>query len=76
MQTKAASLSEAMTNTVSAILLSLISYQFILGPVLGLEVTFSDNLVLTGYFTALSFIRLYVIRRIYTTWRAKKDANL
>lgn len=76
MQTKTASLGEALTNTVSAVLLSIVSYQFILGPLLGLDVTWSANLTLTGYFTVLSFVRTYVIRRVYTNWRAKKDANL
>ncbi len=78
-QTKSGSLQEALTSTGSAIVLSLLSYQFLLGPLLDLEVTYADNLVLTGYFTVLSFARIYVIRRV-TIWRRhrreKKDAQV
>ena len=78
-QSKAGSLGEAMSNTATAIVLSLLSYQY-LGPLIGWEVTYTDNLIVTGYFTLLSFIRLYVIRRITLWWRKRrkrrKDASL
>lgn len=66
-QSKLASGLEAGANTTSAIGLSLVSYQFIIGPLLGFEVNIVDNLALTGYFTVLSFVRGYVWRRWFTT---------
>lgn len=76
MQTRSASAGEAAVSTSAAILLSLLSYQFILGPLLGFEVTYADNIALTGYFTVLSFARIYLIRR-WNEWRARsKDAKV
>jgi hypothetical protein len=75
-QTKSGSLGEALSNTGSAIVLSLLSYQF-LGPAIGWDVTYADNLIVTGYFTVLSFMRIYVIRRVTLWWRQRrKDAYL
>ncbi len=66
-QSKRASALEALANTSSAIVLSLISYQFIIGPLLGFAVSMVDNLYFTGYFTVLSLARGYVWRRWFTT---------
>ena len=64
MQTKRSSAIEAVVGTGAAILLSLLSYQ-VLGPLIGLHVTWTNNFTLTAYFTALSFIRTYCVRRIF-----------
>ncbi len=66
-QSKRASALEALANTSSAIVLSLISYQFIIGPLLGFEVSMMENLWFTGYFTVLSLARGYIWRRWFTT---------
>ena len=63
-QSKLISLSEALVNVLSGIILSIISYQLIM-PYLGYDIKFGDNLIVTGYFTALGFARSYVIRRVY-----------
>jgi hypothetical protein len=63
-QSKTGSAFEAVTTTVAAIVISLLSYQF-LGPLIGLEVTWVSNIYLTGYFTIMSFIRTYIVRRLF-----------
>lgn len=66
-QTKTQSLIEAMTNTAVGFGISLAA-TFVIFPVLGIATTPSKNLLITLFFTAISIIRGYVIRR----WFNKK----
>ena len=63
-QTKLESLIEVCTNTSMAMLWSLIA-QLIIFPLLGIEVTLGENFILLIFFTAVSFVRQYVNRRIF-----------
>ena len=64
MQSKKHSLFEAVTNTVVGLLTSFI-IQLILYPLLGLNVSIGENLLITAIFYFASIIRGYVIRRIF-----------
>ncbi|WP_199287737.1 DUF7220 family protein [Pseudotamlana carrageenivorans] len=65
-QTKTQSLIEAITNTAVGFGISLAA-TFVIFPVLGIATTPSKNLLITLFFTAISIIRGYVIRRWFNT---------
>ena len=58
-QTKKQSLLESITNTFVGFIISLISVIFIL------DKPFFENLLITLYFTIISIIRGYIIRRYF-----------
>lgn len=64
MQTKRYSLFESVTNTVVGFLVSLV-IQLAIYPIMGIPVTFNQNIVITFMFTFSSIIRGYVIIRIF-----------
>tara|TARA_R100001369_G_C3286371_1_gene163044 strand:+ start:516 stop:731 length:216 start_codon:yes stop_codon:yes gene_type:complete len=64
MQTKKNSLIEAVTNTAVGFGISLVSI-FIILPLLGIESTPTKNVTITVYFTVISIVRSYVLRRIF-----------
>lgn len=72
MQTKRRSLIEAAVTTGVAILLSLLSYQ-LLAPYIGVVVTFQSNVYLTLYFTGLSFLRTYILRRLFNRAEIRRE---
>ncbi|WP_199287711.1 DUF7220 family protein [Pseudotamlana carrageenivorans] len=61
-QTKTQSLIEAITNTVVDFGISLAT-TFVIFPLLGIATTPSKNLLITLFFTAISIVCGYVIRR-------------
>ena len=63
-QSKKHSALESITNVVIGLILSIVT-QMILYPILGIPVSFSQNLIITGVFFVISFIRGYVIRRFF-----------
>lgn len=65
MQTKKQSLIESIANTAVGFAISLASI-FIILPALGIESTWSKNITITIYFTVISILRSYVIRRYFT----------
>ncbi len=67
MQTRKQSLTEAITNTAIGFGISYAS-TFIIFPLLGFKTGAGTNLVITLYFTAISILRGYVVRR----WFNKK----
>ncbi|QAA81394.1 hypothetical protein EI546_06470 [Aequorivita sp. H23M31] len=67
-QSKKQSLLEAITNTAVGFGISLLSI-FIILPVLGIESTASKNVVITLYFTVISIVRGYVLRRVFNRIR-------
>lgn len=67
MQTKKQSLKESLTNTAIGFCISYIS-TFLIFPMVGLQTNAKINLQITIYFTVISIIRGYVIRR----WFNKK----
>lgn len=56
---------ESSLNVGSGFILALIVWKFIIVPLWGFDVNFSDNLVITGIFTVVSIARGYVWRRIF-----------
>lgn len=63
-QSKKHSAMESITNVVIGLILSIVT-QMILYPILGIPVSFSQNLIITGVFFVISFIRGYLIRRAF-----------
>ena len=63
-QSKKHSALESITNVVIGLIISIVT-QMILYPILGIPVTFSQNLIITMVFFVISFVRGYVIRRFF-----------
>ncbi len=64
MQTKRNSGIEAITNTVTGLGTSFI-IQIILYPLMNIPVTIGQNITITAVFFIASFLRSYIIRRIF-----------
>lgn len=64
MQTKRNSLIEAITNTAVGFCISLLA-TFIIFPIVGVESTGTKNVIITLFFTVISIIRGYVLRRVF-----------
>jgi high-affinity Fe2+/Pb2+ permease len=63
-QSKKHSVYESIANVVIGLLISIIT-QMILYPLMGIPVSFNQNLIITGVFFVISFIRGYLIRRFF-----------
>lgn len=63
-QSKKQSLVESITNTAVGFLISLAA-TFAIFPLVGIESTGFKNVVITIFFTAISILRGYVIRRYF-----------
>ena len=70
MQTKYQSLIESLTNILIGYLTALLS-QVLIFPLFNIYVTFQDNLLIGLYFTIISLIRSYLVRRYFND-RSKK----
>lgn len=68
MQSKRNSLIEAVTNTAIGFLISL-SATFIIFPILDIESSGGKNVIVVLFFTAISIVRGYVLRRIFNKKR-------
>jgi hypothetical protein len=63
-QTKLHSIIESITQTLIGLLTSIL-IQIVLYPLLGIPVTFKQNLIITGVFFTVSIVRGYIIRRLF-----------
>ena len=63
-QSKIDSILEASTNILIGAGIALLS-QIVWFPLIGKEFTLPDNLMTTAFFTLISFVRSYSIRRIF-----------
>ena len=72
MQNKKLSAVEAITNTVSGLVISFI-IQIIIYPFLDIEVTLDQNLFITFVFFVVSFVRGYVVRRFFNRLKEKRE---
>ena len=63
-QSRRLSLIESITQTAVGFLVSLL-VQLVLYPLMGIPVTFAQNLWITGVFTVVSVGRGYVLRRVF-----------
>ena len=66
MQSKLQSLIESLTNILIGYLTALFS-QILIFPLFDIYVTFQDNLLIGLYFTIISLIRSYLVRRYFNT---------
>jgi hypothetical protein len=67
-QSRLMSFVEAVTNVVVGYLLA-VATQFAVFPLFGLAVSFGNNLLIAGSFTAVSLIRSFVLRRLFEAFR-------
>lgn len=73
-QSRIDSFCEALTNTAIGFLVSLVTW-VVLSTAYGIEMTWTTNLQITGWFTVVSVARQYVLRRLFngkTVWQAIK----
>lgn len=68
-QSKKGSLIEACANIAVGFVVALIS-QLIIFPFYGVHVPLSTDLMITGWFTIISLVRSYWLRRIFNAWKA------
>ena len=64
MQTKKMSLIETLSSVVIGYIIALVS-QLIIFPVFNIEVSLTDNLLIGLFFTVVSIIRGYYVRRFF-----------
>lgn len=64
MQSKKQSIIESCTNILIGYCVAVAS-QIVVFPLVGVEASFSQNIKIGLYFTAISFARLYIIRRFF-----------
>ena len=74
MQTKKMSLIETVSSVIIGFIVALIS-QLGIFPILGIEVTFSENIILGVFFTIVSIIRGYYVRRFFN-WIGNKSKGV
>lgn len=67
MQTKRHSAIESLTNIVVGLITSFI-IQLLIYPILNIEVSISENVIITIVFFLVSFIRGYFIRRVFNNF--------
>ena len=68
-QTKLQSLIESITNILIGYFVAIVS-QLAVFPLFGINIPLSDNLLIGVWFTVISLIRSYAVRR-YFNWRHK-----
>lgn len=71
MQTKLESLKESCVNVLIGYVIA-ISSQIIIFPLVGVSATFSQNLEIGVYFTIVSLLRSYLVRRYFNKKETKK----
>lgn len=72
MQLKKHSLIESVTNVAVGYGVALAS-QIAIFPVFGIEVTLKDNVMIGAFFTVVSIVRSYILRRIFTRLTEHED---
>lgn len=69
-QTRIESWIESVINVIIGFIISL-SAQIVVFPIVGIDASFSDNLILSAVFTTISLVRGYLVRRYFNN--RKKD---
>lgn len=67
-QSRKASLAEAITNVVVGYWIA-VAVQSVVFPLLGIRVSFSENIFIGAVFTAVSILRSYALRRLFERFR-------
>ncbi len=68
MQSKRFSFIEAITNTLTGLIVSF-GIQLVIYPAMGITVRLSQNIIITLIFTLASILRGYIVRRIFNKLR-------
>lgn len=68
MQSKKHSTLESLTNTIVGLLTSF-AIQLVIYPLLNIPVTLNQNIIITVVFFLVSFLRGYIIRRVFNKIR-------
>ena len=66
MQTKKESVIESLTNILVGLITSFL-IQLVIYPIMGIPVSFNQNIIITIVFFIASFIRGYLIRRYFNS---------
>jgi len=66
MQSKQRSLIESSLNTASGLIISMLTWRFVIVPLFDIVHSFKQNLSITIIFTVISIVRSYVWRRVFT----------
>jgi len=74
MQSKTDSLRESFLNILIGYVVAILS-QLSIFPLFGIHIPLSDNLLIGLYFTVISLIRSYTLRRVFNK-KAKHDTEL
>ena len=64
MQSKRMSMVETCTNVAIGYFVALAS-QLAIFPLFGINISFSDNLAIGAWFTVISIVRGYIVRRVF-----------
>jgi hypothetical protein len=64
MQSRRQSMAETVASVAIGYVVALLS-QFVIFPVFGLHVTLTENLLIGAWFTAISIVRGYYVRRFF-----------
>lgn len=75
MQSKKMSLVETLSSVAIGYIISLVA-QMIIFPIFGINVSLTDNLLIGLFFTVVSIIRGYYVRRLFNWIKIKKDKNV
>lgn len=65
MQSRKASMTEALMNTASGFIVSMMVWQWIVAPLYNIPVTLGQNIGITSIFTVVSIARSYAWRRLF-----------
>jgi hypothetical protein len=68
MQSKKLSFIEAIINTITGFIVSLL-IQLVIYPAMNIPVKFSQNIIITFVFTIASILRGYFVRRFFNQFR-------
>ena len=68
-QTKTQSATESAANILVGYLVSLCA-NFAIFPVFGWHITLEQNLIVGAFYTVVSFVRSYALRRFYNWWHS------
>ena len=72
MQTKKQSFLESITNTLVGFIISLAA-TFVIFPIVGVASTGAKNIAITLFFTIISVLRGYVVRRFFNKTNTLKN---
>lgn len=73
-QSKAASLAEAVVNTFVGLVIAFVA-QVIICWANDIALSYTDNLIITGWMTVISVIRSYIIRRAWNSEFWRRNGN-